>query len=456
VQAGGNVTILPSHGPVTIRMRYARAAGSDTVTAQYRVIAPASAANADWVNFPGAANFLDLNPSSGSRRDASGSRIGLYAGGNFPGTSGAHPYTGTPAKMVVDYFRTTAVSPCEGEDVAPPVTTATLDPAVPGSGPVDVTLSATDGDDENASGVARAEYSVDGGAWQQAENAAGDDPFTTTVTVKGAGDHTVAYRSRDEAGNLEPAKTTEFTIQAPSRDVFAQGTTWNPDALTIPFGETVTWHFDEPDAGFPHDVWVVPPGGQASQVTSGPVSPGGAPVSFTFRKAGAWTFFCSIHAGMDGTIDVGADTTPPPGGGGGGGGGTPPPGPGGNPLPSPNPQTPTAARLDRLPKTTLATFLKRGVRIRSRCESGLTGTVKLLLARKTARKLGLRKQTTLVSKRVRCGGNDRVAVTLKVNRRVKRALRKSRRSLALTVRIQMGSGAAKTTNSRRLVLKVPR
>jgi hypothetical protein len=59
------------------------------------------------------------------------------------------------------------------------------------------------------------------------------------------------------------------------------------------------------------------------------------------------------------------------------------------------------------PKTTLARFLKRGVRIRSRCESGLRGTVKLQVARKTARRLGLRKHTTLVSNRVRCGVNAR-------------------------------------------------
>ena len=49
--------------PVTIRMRYTRADGSNTVVAQYRVMAPASPATADWVNFPGAANFQDLNPS---------------------------------------------------------------------------------------------------------------------------------------------------------------------------------------------------------------------------------------------------------------------------------------------------------------------------------------------------------------------------------------------------------
>ena len=49
--------------------------------------------------------------------------------------------------------------------------------------------------------------------------------------MTGPGEHAVDYRSRDEAGNLEPPKTAAFTIEGPSgdvRDVFATGTTWTP------------------------------------------------------------------------------------------------------------------------------------------------------------------------------------------------------------------------------------
>ena len=50
---GGNVTIAPNKAEaITIKMRYTRAAGANSVTAQYQVIAPAAMANADWVNFP--------------------------------------------------------------------------------------------------------------------------------------------------------------------------------------------------------------------------------------------------------------------------------------------------------------------------------------------------------------------------------------------------------------------
>ncbi len=440
-QAGGNVTILQNKGPVTIRMRYARAAASNTVTAQYRVMAPESAAMDDWANFPGAATFLDLNPSSGSRRDAIGSRVGIYAGGNFPGTTGNHQYPGTPATVKVDYFRVTpdtAVS-CPDDDVEPPVTTATLDP--PGATadrPVTVTLAADDGDDENASGVEATEYSVDGGSWQQG----------TAVTVSDAGEHSVRYRSRDEAGNLEPAQTADFTI-AFVRDIFAQGDSWNPDALTVPFGETVTWHFDQPAAVFPHDVWLTPPGSTTPfQVTSGPVAPGGPPVSYTFRSAGTWAFACFVHPDMDGTIAVGTEPPPDP---------DPNPNPPSPSPPGPGPTTPdsvpTDARLSKLPRTTLASFMRKGLRIVSRCEAGQRGRVRITLSRSQARKLGLKRATTLASKAVRCGANDRTVLRVKPSARLKRKLRRARRSITATVTIRMGSGANGTSDSRRLVLR---
>ena len=86
----------------------------------------------DWVNFPAAADFNDLNPTGGARRDAAGSRIGIIAGGNFPGTAGTHAYGGTPGTVEVDYFRVTP-DPIDCETVAP-TTTATLDPAAPATG----------------------------------------------------------------------------------------------------------------------------------------------------------------------------------------------------------------------------------------------------------------------------------------------------------------------------------
>jgi PKD repeat protein/glucose/arabinose dehydrogenase len=160
-----------------------------------------------------------------------------------------------------DYVRFSPEDPeCDGggEDTIPPVTTHTLDPDEPDQGPVEVTLSATD------------------------PGEGGGEPQT--------------------------------------HDVQAQGAVWNPDELDLASGDVVTWHFDDPPAQFPHDVWLVPPGGNPApgggdlfEVTDGIVPAGGPPVSHTFEEQGTWTFICRVHSafsggqwtGMVGTAEVG-------------------------------------------------------------------------------------------------------------------------------------------------------
>ena len=361
-QAGGNVNVTNTAQPITIRMRMARVDGSNTVQAQYRIMAPSNLASADWVNFPGAADFNQLNPSGGSRRDAAGSRIGILAGGNFPGSAGAHAYEGTPAEADVDYFRVTPdqVQSCPDDDVEPPTTAvAGVEDGGTYPGPAELTLTGAD-EGENASGVAAIEYRIDGGEW--VEDTSGDP---VTVTVSEPGEHTVQYRSRDAAGNLEVAQAVTFTVEqggggedttapvtmaaldpenpgaggtydgpvgvdlsatdpdeggeepaAETHDVTAAGTTWDPDQVDATVGDTVTWHF--PAGEQPHDVKLAPPG--ANQAPNGGelinvsdfVLGGSPPVSHTVDEAGGWTYICTVHSayeggqwsGMTGTIDV--------------------------------------------------------------------------------------------------------------------------------------------------------
>ena len=225
VQAGSNITILPNHDQaVTIRMRMARVNASNTVTAQYRVMAPASVAMADWANFGGTAGFVDLNPSSGARRDAAGSRIGIITASNFPGTTGAFAYAGTPGTVDVNYFRVTP-DPLTCETDAP-TTTATLDPAAPASGDtyttsVKVGLSATDAG-TGAAGVEKTEYRITtngtAGDWKTLTNSASDNPFVNSVTVSNSGTNLVEYRSTDKAANVEATKSVTFKIQLPVCD----------------------------------------------------------------------------------------------------------------------------------------------------------------------------------------------------------------------------------------------
>lgn len=91
-------------------------------------------------------------------------------------------------------------------DQTTPVTAATVTPAVPtgsnGWYTSDVTVSLTANDD--LSGVAKTEYSLDGGTtWQT---------YTVPVTLSQDGQYTVSYRSTDNVGNVEAAKTISFNL----------------------------------------------------------------------------------------------------------------------------------------------------------------------------------------------------------------------------------------------------
>ena len=119
-----------------------------------------------------------------------------------------------PAKLTVRYADGEELSKTVqvnvSDDAARPTTTA----QTTGTGPVEVRLSATDG--TGGTGVEWTEYRIDGGGWTRSDNTASADPFVTTFTVRTRGDHTVEFRSRDRAGNVEdPPKSVSFTIEPP-------------------------------------------------------------------------------------------------------------------------------------------------------------------------------------------------------------------------------------------------
>lgn len=92
-------------------------------------------------------------------------------------------------------------------DATPPVTEILLEPAFPNGldgwyvSPVTVALVATD----EGTGVARTEYSLDGGPWQEYQH-----PFPVTAD----GRHTIRFRSVDQAGNAEPVREAALAIDA--------------------------------------------------------------------------------------------------------------------------------------------------------------------------------------------------------------------------------------------------
>jgi cytochrome c len=100
--------------------------------------------------------------------------------------------------------RVDATAPLTTAQFAPPNDDGWINHAVP------VTLSATDA----ASGVARTEFSVDGGPWT---------PYTEPVNVTGDGTHTVKYRSVDNAGNAETDKAATIKIDGTAPTVLVSG-----------------------------------------------------------------------------------------------------------------------------------------------------------------------------------------------------------------------------------------
>jgi plastocyanin len=327
------------------------------------------------------------------------------------------------------------------------------------------TLTVTAGD-AGCAGIDTVETRVNGGAWEQY---GGPRPFEEP------GAYSVEYRATDQQGNVSDVETAAFTVEDDTppdvREIFATGSTWDPDATGVPFGATVTWRFDKPGETQPHDLWLIAPDtadqqNGAFQVTPGIVPAGGPPASYTFKQQGSWTFVCKVHAtynaveqqwtGMVGTAEIGAGTDPGPGPG------PDDPGTGGTgqtPTPTPQPTQPeppgataTKAKLSKLPATRLGSFLRKGVRVSSACESGLSGRISITVGRKSARKLGLRKRT-IATTRVTCGAGDRLTARLKPSKQVKRALRRSRGSLQATVTVRMGVGDLASKSSRSLKLK---
>ena len=135
-----------------------------------------------------------------------------------------------------------------------------------------------------------------------------------------------------------------------------------------------------------------------------------------------------------------------------------PPAPGNPPLTNPlAPLThlkPTASKLNKLPATTTAKFAKSGLTVSTACEAGFTGRVTISVTKKEARKLGLKKATTLASKALTCGTSDRAIATLKASKKLQRAISKSKKPVSVTVKVTMGAGSMATSSSQTLTLKV--
>ena len=122
----------------------------------------------------------------------------------------------------------------------------------------------------------------------------------------------VRYVGHGNAGSTNPwiNSVTEISIfgpaPPPANTVYIQSMSYTPSPLAVPAGTTVTWENRDTVS---HTV-------TSGGFDSGPIPPGGR-WSWTFDVPGSFSYSCSFHPGMTGTIVVGEPSptptpTPPP------------------------------------------------------------------------------------------------------------------------------------------------
>jgi len=197
---------------------------------------------------------------------------------------------------------------------------------------------------------------------------------------------------------------------------------WVPNALAAQQGDTIQWRFTQPGNAnaAQHDVWIVPPGGIATQVGA---QYQGATAQTAVSQVGTYQFYCSIHGGlaaggMNGTITVGADDPGPPTDPGEAWKTAPPPPPDG-PAPAINTfeLPPVFESGDSTPPQVTIMSVKgvsRGARVRVQVSEAATLTIKLQ-----------RKSKTLVTRRVRMKAGAK-SVTIRTRSRVETELARVR------------------------------
>src|SRR5688572_29968225 len=91
--------------------------------------------------------------------------------------------------------------------------------------------------------------------------------------------------------------------QAPAATIQAlddsPGSRWAPNNVTVEAGETVRWAFD--DALVAHNLHSQ---GDNWDLHDDSIAPDDPPIEHTFNAAGTYSFVCTLHAGMTGTVTV--------------------------------------------------------------------------------------------------------------------------------------------------------
>ena len=101
------------------------------------------------------------------------------------------------------------------------------------------------------------------------------------------------------------APTTTVAPGASVIDIVASGTQFDTDAIDAPAGADFAIQFDNQDNGIPHDVDISDEAGAVmfdGDIITGPAQ---ATYQVPALEAGSYTFVCSVHPNMTGTLTVG-------------------------------------------------------------------------------------------------------------------------------------------------------
>ena len=172
-----------------------------------------------------------------------------------------------------------------------------------------------------------------------------------------------------------------------------------------------------------------------------------------FDTAGAYSFVCTAHPEMTGTVLVaekpGEVPTAVPTATPTTVAATPTASPAPTPAPVVRDTTPAKqpvqwATLEQPVEQTVARLAAGKLTLTARCAEAASGTLTLTVSRSVARRLKLH-SVTLAKAKASCDGHNRFKANLKLSRTVKRALTKHRGSLVVTATLQLGATKTRRT-----------
>jgi plastocyanin len=107
--------------------------------------------------------------------------------------------------------------------------------------------------------------------------------------------------AQEQAGGAAAAAAP---AAASTKSVEMMGYAFSPAALTVSVGDTVTWTNHDTA---PHNVVVT----DGPEKFTSPTLQTGGTFSYTFTKAGTYSYYCAIHPDMKATLTVDGGSTPP-------------------------------------------------------------------------------------------------------------------------------------------------